>query len=109
MSKAIGARGASAAAVTHAEQALRYFRQEPNTLDLPLAINRLALELSEVGAYARAYDLFAEVLSLWREQGDISSSIMALANFGALHWRMGEPERALATFQIGRASCRERV
>lgn len=87
------------AAVEHAEQALSYFRQEPNPLDLPLAINRLALERSEVGEYDRAYELFTEVLDVWRAQGDTTGTIMALANFGALHWRMGEPGRALATFQ----------
>ncbi len=116
MSKVIGASGASMAAVEHAEHALNYFRAEPNHLDLPLAINRLALELSEVGAYGRAYELYEEVLSLWREQGDTSGAIIALANFGALHWRMGQPERALGAFQEslglawerqGLASCAE--
>jgi non-specific serine/threonine protein kinase len=99
MSKVIGARGASAVAVAHAEQALAYFQLVPDPLDLPLAMNRLALELSELGEYARAHALYEEVLDLWRTQGDATGAMMALANFGALLWRMGQPERALAMLQ----------
>jgi DNA-binding CsgD family transcriptional regulator/tetratricopeptide (TPR) repeat protein len=108
MSKVIGARGASTAAVEHAERAVSYFRAEPNPLDLPLSINRLALELSEVGEYDRAQVLFEEVLDIWRDQGDTSGALMTLANFGALHWRMGHLEQALAIFQESLALAWER-
>ncbi len=108
MSKAIGAHSASPAAVEHAEHALRYFRAQPNPFDLPLSINRLALELCEIGAYDRAYVLYEEVLGLWREMGDTSGALMTLANLGALHWQRGEPARALATFQESLALAWER-
>jgi non-specific serine/threonine protein kinase len=99
LSKVAGARGALALAVAHAEEALVRFRQEPNPIDLPLAINRLALELSEMGDYARAQVLYDEVLAIWVEQGDSFGTLVTLANYGALFWRTGEPERALAHLQ----------
>ena len=99
MSKAIGSRGANPQAVAHAEQALGYFRAVPHPLDLPLSINRLALELSEIGDYVRAQPLYDEALALWRLQGDTSHAIMVLANYGAMLWRMGQPEQALAMFR----------
>ncbi|HEX2282642.1 MAG TPA: LuxR C-terminal-related transcriptional regulator [Thermomicrobiales bacterium] len=99
LSKVAGARGATALAVAHAEAALDRFRQQPDPIDLPKAIIRLGLELTELGDYARAQALYDEALAIWDEQGDPFGTLVTLANYGALFWRMGEAERALANFQ----------
>lgn len=99
LSKVAGARGASAVAVEHAEAALDCFRRQPDPLMLPLAINRLGLELTELGCFARAQELYDEVLAIWQDQGDTTGTLMTLANVGALQWRMGRPDQALAAYQ----------
>jgi non-specific serine/threonine protein kinase len=108
LSKVAGALGASAAAVEHAEAALTRFRLQPDRLMLPLSINRLGLELTELGDYARGQALYNEVLAIWREQGDTTGTLMTLANVGALRWRMGHPKAALTAFQESLALAWER-
>lgn len=99
LSKVAGALGASTRAVAHAEDALSRFRKQPDPLMLPLSINRLALELTEIGDYARAHVLYEEVLAIWQEQGDTTGTLMTLANVGALQWRTGQLDQAMSAFQ----------
>ncbi len=99
MSKVHSAQGTHPAAVAHAEQALAYFRLQPDHIWLPISINRLGLELSELGDYARAQALFEEAIAIWHERADSTGLLMTFANYGALLWRMGEADRALAAYQ----------
>jgi predicted ATPase/DNA-binding CsgD family transcriptional regulator len=93
------ARGDGQAAVAHAERALAYFRIDRDPIWLPLAIQRLGIELAGIGAYERAESLYQEALSMWRAAGDDGHVIMALNNYGDVSRRLGHRERALALHQ----------
>ena len=99
LSRAAGAYGANAMAAAYAEQSLARFRLAPDPLWLPLSINRLGIELTELGEYDRAQALYEEALLLFREQGNSTGSALTLGNAGALQVRMGQPDQALALFQ----------
>ena len=93
------AREARSLAVAHAERALALFRETNDAIWLPLAIQRLGIELAGVGEYEHAESLYEEALALWREAGDDTGVIMALNNSGDVARRRGQPERALALHQ----------
>ena len=76
--------GAREDAVAHAETAVLRCRAIANLIWLPLAMQRLGIELVGIGDYDRAASLYEEALAMWRAANDDTGVIMALNNSGDL-------------------------
>jgi predicted ATPase/DNA-binding CsgD family transcriptional regulator len=92
---ALGGSGEHARAVEFAEQALELMQACNCDRWIPFALNRLGIELSEVGEEERGLALFQDAHDLWLEQGNEWGIVTALVNLALGARNRGEYHKAV--------------
>src|SRR5437899_6973438 len=84
-------------------------RQLQDTQGVAVSLNALAVHARDRGDVAVAHSLLEQSLVLWRELGDQKAVARSLSNLANVAKLQGDYPHARSLYEIGRASCRERV